>query len=242
LVGSILVGRPADTQAHRYCKSVFERIDRTPVKRDALRALWGSILRTELYALDGSEREEHPYTVSESSYGLVELPADGDTDRLHIFFPHSKSQRTTQWEGGDDPMTQFLFTRYTDDAGEFDPFGRPLAQTQIACPRGWRNVEDKPAEPYLATRTHTVYGEPGDSLVYIHNRVAKLTSFEVKNTSGKRALDLPAIKESSPDLKLIGQTISFYDGAAFVGLPLKQIGKFGAVNPGHGIRGEDRAR
>ena len=126
------------------------------VKRDALRTLRGSILRTELYALDGSDREERPYTVSESSYGLVEVepPAEGDTQRLHIFFPHATSQRTTQWERGDDPMTQFSFTRYTDenDANKFDPFGRPLAQTQIACPRGWRNIDDKPAEPYLATR------------------------------------------------------------------------------------------
>jgi len=201
------------------------------VKRDALRALRGSILRTELYALDGSQREERPYTVSESSYGLVEIepPAVSETDRLHIFFPHSTSQRTTQWERGADPMIQFSFTSYTDDAGKFDKFGRPLAQIQIACPRGWQTIEDKPTEPYLATRTRTVYAEPNDPIVYIHNRVAKVTSYEMKNTSGKRVLDLPLIKDANPDFKLIGQTLSFYDGDAFVGLPLKQVGKFGAV-------------
>lgn len=201
------------------------------VKRDALRALRGSVLRTELYALDGSEREKRPYTVSESSYGLTEIepPADGDTSRLRIFFPHSTSQRTTQWERGDDPMTQFSFTSYTDDAETFDPFGRPLTQTQLACPRGWRNVEDKPIESYLATRVRTVYAEPGDRQVYIHNRVAKVTSYEMKNTSGKGVFNLSAIKELNPDFKLIGQTLSFYDGDAFVGLPLKQVGKFGAV-------------
>ena len=40
---------------------------------------------------------------------------------------------------------------------------------------------------------------------------------------------MPHIKDASTDLKLIGQTLSFYDGAAFVGLPLGQIDKFGAV-------------
>ena len=171
--------------------------------------------------------------MSESSYGLVEIepPAEGDTQRLHIFFPHATSQRTTQWERGDDPMTQFSFTRYTDesDPDKFDPFGRPLAQTQIACPRGWRTLDDKPAEPYLATRTRTVYAKPIDPQVYIHTHVAKATSYEIVNTPGKRITDIAAIKDSSTDLKVIGQTLSFYDGAAFVGLPLGQIDKFGAV-------------
>jgi RHS repeat-associated protein len=203
------------------------------VKRDALRTLRGSILRTELYALDGSDREERPYTVSESSYGLVEVepPAAGDTQRLHLFFPHSTSQRTTQWERGDDPMTQFSFTRYTDesDADTFDPFGRPLAQIQIACPRGWRKIDDKPGEPYLATRTRTVYAKPIDPHVYIHTHVAKATSYEIVNTPGKRITDMTTLKDSSTDLKVIGQTRSFYDGAAFVGLPLGHIDTFGAV-------------
>ena len=128
-------------------------------------------------------------------------------------------------------MTQCSFTRYTDesDPKKFDSFGRPLAQTQIACPRGWRKIDDKPTEPYLATRTRTVYAKPIDPQVYIHNRVAKATSYEVRHTPGKRVPDLAQIKDSSPDLKLIGQTLSFYDGEAFVGLPLKQIDKFGAV-------------
>jgi hypothetical protein len=85
------------------------------IKRDALRALRGSILRTELYALDGSTRQYRPYTVREHSYNLweIEAPADGaHTDRARIFFSHLIGQRTTQWERGDDPMTQFSCTSY----------------------------------------------------------------------------------------------------------------------------------
>ena len=37
--------------------------------------------------------------------------------RLRIFFPHPLAQRTTQWERGDEPMTQFAFT---DD---YDAYG-----------------------------------------------------------------------------------------------------------------------
>jgi hypothetical protein len=64
--------------------------------------------------------------VIESSYDLVEIepPPGGDTHRLRVFYPHLTSESTTQWERGDDPMTQLSFTRYTDNKGVFDPFGR----------------------------------------------------------------------------------------------------------------------
>jgi RHS repeat-associated protein len=213
---------------NQFLKELAER----RVRRDALRALRGSVLRTELYALDGSGRQDRPYTVSESSYGLVEIEPPADANRLHIFYPHETSQRTTQWERGDDPMTRFSFTRYTDqnDGDRFDPFGRPLAQTQIACPRGWRKPDDQPADPFLATRSVNAYAEPiGPQPAYIHTRTAKATSYEIMNTSGTRVADIASIRDSSPDLTLIGQTLSFYDGAAFVGLPLGQVGEFGAI-------------
>ena len=41
-------------------------------RRDALRALRGQVLRTELYALDGSPRQDRPYTVTEHAYALRE--------------------------------------------------------------------------------------------------------------------------------------------------------------------------
>ncbi|MGI8783685.1 MAG: SpvB/TcaC N-terminal domain-containing protein [Acidobacteriota bacterium] len=203
------------------------------MQRDALRTLRGSVLRTELYALDGSTRENLPYTVSESSYGLIEVdpPAAGDTERPRIFFPHVTSQRTTQWERGDDPKTQFSFTHYTDEnnASSFDPFGRPSGQTQIACPRGWRHLDDTPTEPFLATRTRTVYAQPNDPLVYIHTHVAKSIDYEITSTLGKRVSELVALTDSDAKLKVIGQTLSFYDGEAFEGLPLGEVGLFGAV-------------
>ena len=40
--------------------------------RDAIRALRGHVLRTELYALDGTGRRARPYTVTEHTYGLRE--------------------------------------------------------------------------------------------------------------------------------------------------------------------------
>src|SRR5262249_39356634 len=100
-------------------------------RRDAVRTLRGSVLRSELYALDGSIRQNRPYTVTESLFGISEVdPPDGDErGRARIFFPHPLAQRTTQWERGDDPMTQFGFT------GDYDSYGQPRSQINIAVPR-----------------------------------------------------------------------------------------------------------
>ena len=66
--------------------------------------------------------KDQPYTVTEQAYGLKEIepPSVTERDRLHIFFPHSTAQRTTQWERGDDPMTRFSFS------GEYDDFGQTV--------------------------------------------------------------------------------------------------------------------
>src|SRR5262249_55447322 len=96
-------------------------------RREALRTLRGSVLRTELYALDGTARQAKPYTVTEYLYGLREVsaPLHGEDERLRVFFPFRLSQRTTQWERGDDPLSQYTFT---DD---YDDVGQPLQQTVV---------------------------------------------------------------------------------------------------------------
>jgi RHS repeat-associated protein len=233
---------PGDPPLLKHTETVNEFLqswDQTPrsrrCKRDALRALRGSILRTELYALDDSEREDRrPYTVTESAYNLKEFdaPTTSDAERLRIFFPHLIAQRTTQWERGDDPMTQFTFTKYLDENRKFDPFdpyGRPLQQTSVACPRGWRKMDDV-SKGYLTTRTATVYASPLDlEKTYIVDRVARSTSFEIENSIARTVGQVRDLVATSSDLAIIGQTLSFYDRPAFVGLPFKQLEQFGAL-------------
>src|SRR5262249_16192762 len=124
--------------------------------RDAFRALRGRVLRTELYARDGSSRQDRPYTVRELQYGLreIEPPPSGAEHRQRICLPQVRGERTTQWERGDDPQTRFIFT------DRYDEFGQPRLVTTIACPRGWQKAIDTPVAPYLATTTLTAYGSP----------------------------------------------------------------------------------
>ncbi len=154
------------------------------LKRDALRTLRGSVLRTEIYALDSSTLEARPYTVTERAYDLreEEPPADTLSSRRRLFFPLAVAERTTQWERGEDPHTVFSYT------GDYDLYGQPRSQTGLAMPRlarQRRNVagavvgQIAPDETrILLTHTVTAYCLPNGNQ-NLHNRVRQTHSFEL---------------------------------------------------------------
>ena len=57
--------------------------------REACRALRGSILRQEVYALDNTEKADRPYTVSERNYTIEVLQPQGP-NRYGVFFAHPR--------------------------------------------------------------------------------------------------------------------------------------------------------
>ena len=195
-------------------------------KRDALRALRGSVLRIELFALDGTDREARPYTVTESLQGVREemAPADG-SERRGIFFSFGLAQRTTQWERGDEPMTQLTLM------GDYDQYGRLKAQLSVAVPRGRDyRVAATTAQPYLAGYTETDYLQREDAQRYLLNRVAKTSNYEIKNDGKMSMFTLwDGVKGGTVAKQLVGQTLNFYDGPGFQGLPFGQLGIFGAL-------------
>lgn len=202
--------------------SLLRRLPTHTALREALRSLRGRVLRTELYSV---ERSVRPFTVTETLVGLREEDSPGDTQssRARIFFPHILAQRTTNWDGGTDPMTRFTFS------GDYDAFGHPRRQTDVACPRGWRGHDDRPGRPYLATSTQTVYAQPQDADVFLVDRAARTTSFEMVNDGSHTVAELLAHAETGSTLAVIGQEIHFYDGPAFVGLPNGEVGRFGRL-------------
>lgn len=222
-----------DPQILKHTKDVNTFLQSLPqrrMKRDALRVMRGSKLRSELYALDDSPLENRPYTVTENAYGLreEEPPIDITSTRNRIFFPFSTAQRTTQWERGSDPMTQFSYT------SDYDAVGQPRRQIAIACPRGWRTLATS-MTGFLGTLSYTEYVQTGGA--YIRDRVARSRSFEIPVTTNQTVTQMVAIAETAESLQLISESLNFYDGSdnaatgfdAFVGLPFGAIGRFGAL-------------
>jgi len=58
-------------------------------EREACRSLKGSILRQEIYADDGTDKSQHPYSVSEQNY-TIELVQPKSANRHAVFFVHPR--------------------------------------------------------------------------------------------------------------------------------------------------------
>jgi RHS repeat-associated protein len=210
-----------------------------PARRDAFRSMRGKVLRTELYALEGSNRQSRPYTVTEHVYGVREEspPDPGKAKRLRIFFPFALSQRTTQWERGNDPLSVFNFSDdcTLSDSGlqtaDYDPYGQPLSQISIAVPRGRAfQLPAMPSEPYLATQTVTSYVQRDDSQRYIVDRVSSATTYEISKDGRASIFELAkTVQAGSASRDVVAKRINFYDGNSYWGLPFGQIGDYGVL-------------
>jgi len=207
------------------------------VRRDALRALRGRVLRTELYARDGSARQGRPYTVTEHLHSVMPLPvgdpwpAQPEAWQQRVFYPYTMAERTTQWERGDEPLTSYTWTT------GYDAYGQPVTQVSVAVPRGrdvHRGGTATPGEPYLVTTTDTAYAHRDDAQHYIVDRVAGVTRQEIlaspsSDGSVPLATLLQAIEAGTAPRRIVEQTFRYYDGPAFEGLPLGQVGDHGAL-------------
>ncbi|OHV58803.1 SpvB/TcaC N-terminal domain-containing protein [Pseudofrankia sp. BMG5.36] len=97
--------------------------------REACRALKGRPLRQEVYALDGSDRNRHPYTVTEHSY-TVEVLADPAGGRPGVFAVHPRETVTVSCER--DPADPRVAHEVVLDV---DPFGTVTHAVSLAYGR-----------------------------------------------------------------------------------------------------------
>lgn len=214
-------------------------------RRDALRTLRGTAIRQEVYALDGTPLQNRPYTVTESQseVRLEYQPPSGQPQDIgafglitnkqgsgFIFFPYATAQRSTQWERGVDPMTQVGFTQ------NYDAYGQPQRQLQIAVPRGKNPANGntssryKSGDPYLVTLADTVFIYKDEPQQYMVTRAKKATQKEIRNSGTGNIWSLKSAIDNQQALeKTTGSSVMFYDGQAFDGLPLGEIDEYGAL-------------
>ncbi|MEJ7870920.1 MAG: SpvB/TcaC N-terminal domain-containing protein, partial [Rubrobacteraceae bacterium] len=98
-------------------------------EREACRALKGSMLRQEVYALDGTDKEQHPYTVTEQNSTIRRLqPRAGN--RHAVFFTHAHEAINYHYErNAADPRIAHALTL------EVDEFGNVLKEAAVGYGR-----------------------------------------------------------------------------------------------------------
>ena len=84
---------------------------------EATRALKGAVLRREVYAEDGTEKEGVPYTVTEQNYTIKRLQGRG-INKHAVFYVHPRETIDYQYERNtEDPRIKHALTLAVDDYG-----------------------------------------------------------------------------------------------------------------------------
>lgn len=115
--------------------------------REACRSLKGAILRQEIYALDGTDAEDRPYTVSERNY-TIELFQPHSTNKHAVFFTHPREQVDFHYERR---LVDINGVKHADPRAshsmtlEVDAFGNALRALAIGYPR--RNLPGIEVQP-----------------------------------------------------------------------------------------------
>ncbi len=103
-------------------------------EREAVRSLKGLMLRQEVFAIDRTEKELHPYTVTEQNYSIRRLQPCV-ANRHGVFFTHAREAIVYQYERNPtDPRVTHSCVLATDDFGN-------VLQT-IAVGYGRRQADD----------------------------------------------------------------------------------------------------
>lgn len=174
-------------------------------ERSACRALKGRILRQEIYALDGSDKQPHPYSVSERNY-QIRLEQALQTNRHAVFFTHDSETINYHYERNpNDPRVTHAITL------EVDEFGNALKSVAIVYPR--RNPAHPEQAKTLITYTENQVTNKPDELNWYRIGVPIETrTYEITGLSSKIPFTLDFIRTQLPTASEIAYEIPATSG------------------------------
>ena len=168
--------------------------------REACRALKGAVLRREIYALDGTDNEDRPYSATEQNYTVELLQPQGE-DKHAVFFTHPRESVDFHYErklvelAGKkiaDPRVTHAMTL------EVGPFGNVMKSVAIGYGRRTPDPDlspadqDKQAQRLVAytenSFTNAVATETGDAYrtpALAETRKFELTGFSPTGPAGR---------------------------------------------------------
>jgi len=122
-------------------------------EREACRALKGSMLRQEVYALDGTDKEPHPYTITEQNFTIRHLQPKAH-NRHAVFFTHAREAINYNYERNPaDPRIGHVLTLKVDD------FGNVLKEAAVGYGRRQPDVNLSAEDQEKQTQVLVTYTE-----------------------------------------------------------------------------------
>ncbi|UHD15035.1 SpvB/TcaC N-terminal domain-containing protein [Thiocapsa bogorovii] len=140
--------------------------------REACRAIKGSMLRQEVYALDGGDKEQTPYSVTEQNF-TVRLIQGRKDNRHAVFFTHARETLGYRYERDpEDPRISHALTLHVDDYGN--------VLEALAIGYGRRKASTDPSLTAADKAKQT-----GPLITFTENSVTNPIDDSVETTDGK---------------------------------------------------------
>ncbi len=157
-------------------------------EREACRALKGSILRQEVYALDGTDKESHPYTVTEQNFAIRHV--QGKAGNCHaVFFAHPREAITYQYERNPaDPRTAHALTL------EVDAFGNVRKEAAVGYGRRQPDPNLEPRDQAKQGQIFITYTEND-----VTNAVEEVENYRTPLPCESRTYELTGYTPTGPD-------------------------------------------
>jgi RHS repeat-associated protein len=177
--------------------------------REASRALRGSILRQEIYGLDGTGQSDRPYSVSERNYSIEVLQPQA-VNLYGVFFTHPRETINFQYERklfkvvGDTivdsaappPAKSVADPRVTHSFSlAVDPYGNELLSVQVGYGRRYVDPSLSAADQAKQTRVLAIYSENHYTNAVISDDVNR-TPLPAQTTSYELLQVLPSADQS----------------------------------------------
>jgi RHS repeat-associated protein len=160
-------------------------------QREACRALRGQMLRSEVYALDKTEKESIPYLVEEKCFAVKQIQTIGE-NKYGVFLVSDAEAISYHYEREtSDPRILHALTLHTDD------YGNVLQSAQVAYPR--RAVTGVTTEQNCIKITET-------KAIYINNEGFSLNQIGINYESFQYEVENIAFTWDTPD-KLDADTL-----------------------------------
>lgn len=188
-------------------------------KREAYRALRGQLLRQEVYALDGSEKEPIPYTATETNYSIRQLqPHKGQQHAVYLLHPNESISFHYERQA-DDPRVSHSLTL------EVDNYGTPLKSAEVVYPRriNGRELPPEQSQLHIVLSETQVVHKDNEEVFYLLGVPVEEKSFEVTGvtpdalyfTAGEleRKLKKEALEEASELKPEDIETLKFHEQA-----------------------------
>jgi len=171
-------------------------------EREACRALKGSMLCQEIYALDGSDKEKHPYTITEQNF-TIELLQECNGNQHAIFFSHPRETINYHYERNPiDPRINHALVLEVDGLGNIRKdvaisYGR--RQQDMDLPPKAQDVQSQTLITYTENEVTNLLSEIDDYRTPLpsETRTYELTGYAPKD--GSKRFEISDFVKTDPN-------------------------------------------